>query len=361
MIALFVTIITGLVLTAPDSTNNKKTETDPKQAATLCEQGWQLWQKRQLADAESKFEEAVKLDPQSSNGWNGLGWSQFNQGNSASAEKAFNQATKLEKNHPAARNGLGWIYFNRHQYDAAEKHWKPVANQAPACWLGLAEAYLLKGRYDEAAKWAQKLVNTQPKDALAAKLLAAAKAKSLPDQLKRQIEPADPIKQSAESRRGWQLFGRTNYALAIKAFQAALKKNPNEVNALNGLAFCLLNTGKPDKAKPLFEQCLKIWPDGPGSLNGLARCLKAEGNVDKAIEIWKKVDENYPGPNAGTTGLAWTYLELGKHAKAVFYFERLVKAKPSDEYNCGGLERARQGAQASSKPESQPSGNASSK
>jgi tetratricopeptide (TPR) repeat protein len=359
MTAVIAAMFTGLVLTGPNTGNSKKTQLDPERAAALCQRGWQLWQKRQLADAESKFEEAVKLDPQSTNAWNGLGWSQLNQGDSASAEKAFNRVIKLEKNHPAARNGLGWICFNRRQYGEAEKHWKPVANQASASWLGLAQLYLLKGRYDEAARWAQKLVNTQPNDALAAKLLAAAKARSLPDALKRQIEPADPIVQSPESKRGWQLFSRGNYALAIKAFRAALKKNPNEASALNGLGFCLLNTGKPDEAKPAFEQCLKIWPDGPGPLNGLARCLKAEGKTDEAIKIWKRVDENHPGPNAGTSGLAWTYLELGQHAKAVPYFERIVKANPKDEYNRNGLEQAKQGAKTPGKSTSQPSSQAS--
>ena len=355
MIALIAAVFTGLVLTAPDRQNDKKTQTDPKQAFALCQQGWQLFQKQQFIEAESKFEQAVKLDPKSSNAWNGLGWGQFNQGNPTSAEKAFTEAIMLEKRHPAARNGLGWICFNRRQYDLAEKHWKPVANQAPACWSGLARVYLLQGKYDEAAKWARKLVNAQPMDQLASKMLVHAIARLLPDEFKREIEAPDPTYQSPEARRGWQLFARADYIRAMKEFQSALKKHPNEANALNGLGFCLLNTGKVTEAKSLFKRCLKLWPDGAGPMNGLARCLKAEGKVNEAIEIWKKVDKSSSGPNAGTSGLAWTYLELGQHAKAVLYFERLVKANPTDDYNRGGLERAKQGAKASGKATSQPS------
>jgi len=41
-------------------------------AATLAQQGWQLWQGGRPADAIPKFELAVKLDPKNSADWNGL-------------------------------------------------------------------------------------------------------------------------------------------------------------------------------------------------------------------------------------------------------------------------------------------------
>ena len=51
--------------------------------------------------------------------------------------------------------------------------------------------YLLLGKYDDAAKWAKKAVAAGGGDATAGEMLKAAKAKSLPDDLRRQIEPPE--------------------------------------------------------------------------------------------------------------------------------------------------------------------------
>src|SRR5436190_216223 len=55
-------------------------EQDIAKAQDLSGQGWQLWQQRDLGGAESKFEQAVKLNPKLTAAWNGLGWSELNAG-----------------------------------------------------------------------------------------------------------------------------------------------------------------------------------------------------------------------------------------------------------------------------------------
>ena len=113
-----------------------------------------------------------------------------------------------------------------------------------------------------------------------------------------------------------------------------------------GSAFILLNSGRTAQAKEYFEKYLKIEPDAPGPMNGLARCLKEEGKVDEAIALWEKMYEKYPGPNAAAVGLATTYLEQKEHAKALPYFEELVKAMPDNEEFKKGLEAAKKGGAA---------------
>lgn len=319
------------------------TDADAEKSAALVTEGWELIQAQQFAQAQSKFESAVKLDPRSANAWNGLGWSGFNAGNHPGAEKAFKQAVKLEKLHPAANNGLGYVYFFRRQYPRAEKHWLSVADHAPAAWFGLAKMYLLRKKYDEAAKWATKALTQQPDDKLTKRILAAANGKNLDPALRSEIEPAEPSASSDETRRGWSLFQRGMFSKAVPLFQKAIAKNPNDPQAHNGLGFCLLNTGKAAEAKGHFDTCLAHEPKHVGAMNGLARCLKAEGRVDDAIRTWEKMVRLSPGPNAGTSGLAQTHLERGDYQKAVHYFEQLAKAMPNDPSVKQGLEKARKG------------------
>jgi len=162
-------------------------------ADELTSQGWQLWQSQKLADAEAKFEQAVKLDAKLANAWNGLGWARLNQGKRDLAEKAFAEVVKLEPEHPAALNGLGWLSYGRKKYAEAEKHFlQAAANGASASWSGLAQLYLIQGKYDQALPWALLVTKEQGADPLmAAKLVEACKTKKLDPALKKAIEPQE--------------------------------------------------------------------------------------------------------------------------------------------------------------------------
>ena len=179
----------------------------PAQAASnesaeqLTTQGWQLWQARKLPEAEAKFQQAVKADPKQTNAWNGLGWASLNQGKRDAAEKAFGEVIKLEPEHPAALNGLGWINFGKRKYAEAEKYFlQASANNASASWSGLAQIYLLQGKYDQALPWTLLLTQQQGGEAaMGAKLLEAAKTRKLDPALKKQIEPEEEKAGSTKS------------------------------------------------------------------------------------------------------------------------------------------------------------------
>jgi pentatricopeptide repeat protein len=317
-----------------------------EQADALAVQGWQLWQERKMREAAGIFEQAVKLDPENANAWNGLGWSRFNSGDSAPAVEAFEKAVELEPSHPAALNGLGQIYLSWGEFANAEKYLAKAAKNAPAAEFGLARLYLLTGKYDRAQTSIRKALRQQPGDATLKAMLAAARDKQLPEELQKQLAPigkpaSEPATKAAAL--GWQQFNERKFRAAERNFRRALAKDPENLAAMNGLAFILLNSGQSAEAKEYFEKCLKLEPDAAGPMNGLARCLKEEGNVDEAIALWEKMREKYPGPNAAAVGLATTYLEKEQFDKALPLFEELVKAMPDSEEFRNGLEAAKAG------------------
>ena len=311
-------------------------------ASALSQQGWQLWQQRRLADAEAKFTQAVDLDAKLDSAWNGLGWARLNQGKTDEAIAAFEKCVALVPNHPAAQNGLGQAYLSLRKYDLAEKHLNIAAErEAPAAWYGLMRLHILQGNYDDAQKWAEKVAGANPQDELAKKILAAAEAKELPNDLRQLIEPPD--QESTNALRGWQLMNSGQMAKAREAFEQVLAENPDETIALNGLGFCLLNSGEPDKARPQFEKLLKLEPNHGGAKNGLARCLKSAGDVDGAVKLWEQLVSDAPGVNAGHAGLAEVYLERKDYAKAVEFYEKLVAAAPGNQFYQQRLEAAQAG------------------
>jgi tetratricopeptide (TPR) repeat protein len=312
-------------------------------AGRLTQEGWSLWQNRKFEDAAGKFDEAVKLDPKNVAAWNGLGWASFNGGNYEPAGKAFQKAIALEPKHPAALNGLGQLALTQRKYKQAEDYLLKAAPQASAAWYGLTKVYLLTGKYDKAAKWAEKIIRSGDADPELKKLLAAAKKHDLPADLRRSIEP-DP--NATEVMRAWQLMnqGRSEDAKAL--FTALLAKAPKDSAALNGMGWCLLNSGKADEAKPYFERAIAADPEAAGAMNGLARALSAEGDTDGAIKIWQKMVDKFPGPHAGTYGLANAYYEKGEFKKAIPLLEQLAKANANDADIAHKLDESRKQANA---------------
>ena len=322
-------------------------------AEQLAGQGWELWKQQSYREAAEQFEQAVALNPESANAWNGLGWARFNGGNGEGAVEAFEKCVELERDHPAGLNGLGQVYLNWGDFEKAEQYLLKAAKSphASAAWFGLARLYLLTGEFEKAQRWIRRSLREQPGEETLKAMLDAARKKELPDDLRRRLEPvgkpdSSPAAQAAVE--GWRQFNQGQLRSAERSFNRALAKDPENLSAMNGLGFLLLNTGKTAEAKQYFEKCLKVEPDSAGPMNGLARCLKAEGKIDEAIALWEKMHEKYPGPNAAAVGLATTYLERKEYDKAVTYFEELVKATPDNEEFQKGLEAAKKGAEAKS-------------
>jgi tetratricopeptide (TPR) repeat protein len=166
----------------------------PEASATQsAQEGWRLLQSGQNAEATALFEKAIRLAPGDANSWNGLGWARLNSGRIAEAESAFQKTIALDPNAAGALNGMGQIFLARRDYENAET-WllKAAAQKASAAWYGLARVYLLQGKYADAEKWAQMVVDSGQGDAIATKMVEAAKAQRLSDGLRATIEPPEP-------------------------------------------------------------------------------------------------------------------------------------------------------------------------
>ena len=341
----FAVVFIALMLMQPTTApaQSQAPPEDRAQAASLSEEGWRLWNARQLAEAEEKFAEAVALDPANAAAWNGLGWSRFNQGKRAEAVEPFTKCIELDSGAAiAARNGLGWIRFQDGDLKGAEEHWSK-AHDAPACWLGLAQVYLLQGKWDQAAEWAEKAMTGPAMGGdFAKEMLEAAQKKELPDELRRRIMPQKRGPGSGDADNGWRLFQQGQFDDALAAFDMALEADPDDMLARNGRAWSLLNTGNAEDARVEFQTLLDHNPKHPAALNGMAHILKNEGKVDEAIELWEKMQAAHPGANAGAYGLATTYFEQGDYEKALPYLEMIVKQKPDDGHFTEMLDRAKE-------------------
>jgi tetratricopeptide (TPR) repeat protein len=74
----------------------------------------------------------------------------------------------------------------------------------------------------------------------------------------------------------------------IDNYKAALKKDPNNLNALIGLGNLYYQTNQDRKAIENFEKALELDPSNPNVRTDMAVCLRRIGECDRAIEELKK-------------------------------------------------------------------------
>jgi tetratricopeptide (TPR) repeat protein len=193
--------------------------------------------------------------------------------------------------------------------------------------------YLLQSKFDDAAKWAKKIVASGEADDTAKQILKAAQNKQLSDELRKRIEPP-PAAATADgqtSGRAWQFMEQGRRDEAKEIYEAILVKDPKDTAALNGLGWFYLLVGNTEQAKPYFKQCLEVDPLAGGAMNGMARVLQANDDLEGAMKIWQQMVDKLPGPNAGAAGLADAYMEKGDYQKAVPLLEQLVKSDSQNQ------------------------------
>src|SRR3954454_1398635 len=172
---------------AATAAEGKVSKADAERAEECSKDGWDLWKKRDLEGAADRFQQAVELDPNNTNAWNGLGWSRFHSGDFNAAKIAFQRCIELQPTHPAALTGLGQLALAPGNLKEPEPYLLKAAQaNASAAWAGLGQLYLLQEKWADAEKWLQKLADAPdagPKEWVN-QLLQAAKDKKLDDNLK---------------------------------------------------------------------------------------------------------------------------------------------------------------------------------
>lgn len=114
-----------------------------------------------------------------------------------------------------------------------------------------------------------------------------------------------------------------NHELARERYAAVLKRQADNANALNNMAW-LLNRSKDPNALEYAERATKLVPRNPDYMDTLAQILASEGQLDKAIAIQQKAVDLAPEQGAYRFHLAQYYVKAGRKAQARELLERLA-------------------------------------
>ena len=140
------------------------------------------------------------------------------------------------------------------------------------------------------------------------------------------------------AQEGWQLWQATKHDEAAAKFRQAVRLDPRQTNAWNGLGWACFNSGKWPEAEQAFQSTLALDGNHPAALNGLGQLYLAQKKNDLAETYLLKAAPRAP---AAWYGLAQLYLLQGKFERAEEWAGKVVDSGQGDDTARQMLQAAR--------------------
>lgn len=233
--------------------------------------------------------------------------------------------------------GLGFV---EKKYPETERLLLDLRKLAPADTrpiIALAEVYVLTNRSDQAVQLLEKETgntsNTRPVRLALANISARigrleTAEKAYRDLLKDDSKNPLLYQQLAEVQRM-----RGDTAGSLETIRQGQAVAPADAGASLQLAMTLEAQGKAAEARPFYEQVLKVQPDNVVALNNLAFMMAEEGrDLDQALTMAQKARQNYGKTDSLSDEisdtLGWIYIKKSLGDNAIRIYQDLTKRRP---------------------------------
>lgn len=264
--------------------------------------GFLLLQKKNYAEAIDEFNKAIGLKADYATAYKHLGYAYMLSGEMELAIEAAKECFELDPSNAEVAETLANYHF-------ISQRW------------GLA-AYYRKIAYELSGK-------TEHLTELAYAFLMDSRIKEATDLLESSLNGT-----SSNPARIYSLLGTAhmmthNLGLAISNYRQALGLEPENIEARNNMALCLLQTGNSGEALVEFKRVIMLQPDHLEALNNLAVLEIAAGKIDAALKNFDAVLEQQPNNPKALYYKSGLLFQKGRFDEAEILLEKLIAT--SDE------------------------------
>ncbi len=292
-------------------------------------------QKMQLDSAIYYYQRALKFQPDFAQALERLAFLYQTQKKWQDLVPYLKRAIRADTTYTSAKIMLGETYFYLNKYDSSRAVLLPLLKQ-PDIPLGV---YELLGRielnakhYQLAKSYFKKIVDQDTTYKMGWLLLAFTYSDM--DSTQR---AADIFKNLAQKYPDdaliWSFYGNTlqslgQYDKAVKAFQTALKLQPDNESALGGLAVIYENRKQFARCDSIYEVGIQRLPESAMLLNNYSYSLAERGkNLQKALELAQKAITLEPNNAAYLDTYGWVLYKLGKYKQAAEYIKKSIELR----------------------------------
>jgi tetratricopeptide (TPR) repeat protein len=310
-----------------------------------------------LEDANAMLQKLRQSNPESMLVLYWLGRVEQARGHREGAEQAYRAAIQLGNLHPSVVDAYVGLAALLNQQDRSEEARATLSDardklpDSPAIHKALGELALTQGRYQQAFDEYQQALNLDPKD-IGTKfqlgvVLRRDRKFDLAGKVFDEVAQVDRDLPGLALERGllYEQSGRTEEAL--KAYEAALAKAPNDLDLMLKVGCGKVSSGRGKEAADLLRKVLLERADSAETNHCLGRALLVEGKnlaeAERMLERAVELDVNHP---EYYLYVGWAANEAGHVAKADKALGKAIELDRglADAYWQRGVLRARQGA-----------------
>jgi len=300
--------------------------------------GGDHWQEAVRAHGEGRLDEAARsydavleAQPESGEVHYNYGILLFQQGDQAGAVDHLRRAVELKPEAKPCWLAYGEVLLAVGDADTAATAMREALEQFPADDERLNELLRrAEGVAAPAGSDLQAALDTAI-DAYRAGDLGAAEAKA------REITERWPADAG-----GWAVLGAVRAAgeqveAAVEAYNAALAREPNDLETLNNLGNALHALGRTNDAVATFQRALDIQPDAALLTYNLGRALHGSGRVSEAAAAYREALARQPDFVAARANLGAVLNESGQPAAAEAAYREALRQDPASVSANSGL------------------------
>ncbi len=215
------------------------------------------------------------------------------------AEEFYKRAVELRDNNLLAHHNMGLIYLLRGNLDSAKIKFKKgisIDSLAPDGYFQLATLYNLQNKKDSAVLMLEKLQTITPNYRESANILKSLKegGDTDPNLLPKGFENDETRNYQIDmlQKRSYKYYSEKNYTEAIADLNKLIELNTDAKTIsgfMNNIAMCYGEMNKPELEEKYFLDAIKKDPGNINAVNGLAAFYLKSGNKEKAQEYLKMV------------------------------------------------------------------------
>ena len=262
---------------------------------TLLETGYGLQRSGQLDQAEARYREALRQDPENFHALNLLGVICINTDRAAEAADLITAAVEQDPGDAEALANLGLAQKDLKQFTEAGASLQRAIRlnpHNPVTHNNLGNVQAALGDFKAAVEAYRTALRLDPDYAECLSNLAAALKEVR--QYDGALAAADraielrPDFAEAHNNRGEILFKQARFAEAAESYRAAVDHRQNYVAAMINLSSARKECGDVDAAREILDDVLRRNPDSPRAHNSLGVLLEQLGHGDDAAKRFRE-------------------------------------------------------------------------
>jgi tetratricopeptide (TPR) repeat protein len=286
-----------------------------------------------IPGATASYATALKINPDSFDAHLDLGRLKFVAGETDIAVKEIEAAAALKPNAPEPRQVLAEIYLRTGKVDQAAAQYRAILTANPTSRENrerLINLYLARRYFDDAAREAEAGLKQLPTDTGLQVLLARAM-----DGLGRTADAValleataarDTLSPEPLMAQGDLRFGKGEYLTALKNYEEALQRSPDNVAAMNNIALLIADHGyELDRAFELASRLYTRYPKDPAMVDTMGWVLFKQGKLDQALPLLRFAAQGAPNNPVHRYHYGAALLKVGQGAAGRKELETALK------------------------------------